>query len=94
MDDHVRSPVMVETSRYRIRGFVTHPAGTRLSDYANEGGRDFFAITDAYLAPLETPEREHSVGFILVARHEVGVMFPADVVESERRDDGLYSFIE
>jgi hypothetical protein len=85
--------VLVETSRYCIRGEVTLAEGARLSDYANEDGRDFFAITEAFLAPIEAPERERSVGFILVARHEIGVMMPAERVVATDNDANLYSFL-
>lgn len=95
-------PVVVETSRYRIRGSVAVPTEERLSDYANAGGRDFFAVTDALVAPLDNPERERKVGFILVARHEIGVMLPAELDEKpvehdearERTADHLWSFME
>lgn len=102
MDDLQRAPVVIETSRYRIRGLVAVPPESRLSDYANESGRDFFAVTEAQIAPLENPDRERRVGFILVARHEVGVILPGDEEEHpldpnqtrERTADHLWSFLE
>ena len=101
MDDVVRTPVIVETSRYRIRGNVTVPARERLSDYANAPERDFFALTDAHIAPLEAADRERRVGFILVARHEIGLMLPGDGTSDvsgdetrERVADHLWSFMQ
>ena len=86
MADAPRIPIVVETSRYRIRGTVTLGLHARLSDYANEG-RDFFAITDALVAPIDNPDREREVGFILVARHEVGVILPTAEEEDARDHD-------
>ena len=101
VEDCVRTPVIVETSRYRIRGEVSVPSAERLSDYANAPARDFFAVTNAHLAPLDAPDRERRIGFILVARHEIGVMLPGDEAVGgdsdearERVADDLWSFMQ
>ena len=98
MTEVLRTAVVLETKRYTVRGDVSVPAGERLSDYANQMGRDFFAITDAYVAPLEAPDRERHVGFILVARHEVGTLMPADMPTAGELHDAaaehLYAFLE
>lgn len=39
----VKTFVMIETARYLITGNVAVAAGARLSDYANDPSRDFFA---------------------------------------------------
>jgi len=83
----LRTNVVLETTRYRIRGEVTVRTDGRLSDYANEPTRHFFAITDAHIAPVENPERERAVPFLLVARHEVGLMLPAEDHERSHADD-------
>lgn len=96
MEDVIRTGITLETARYAIRGEVSVPVGERLSDYANDEARDFFALTNAYLAPLDNPERERHVGFILVARHEIGVMMPGDVTEVPGYDaaaEHLYAFL-
>ena len=85
--DVARLPVVIETSRYSIRGEVSVPADARLSDYANEASRDFFAVTNAHIAPLEHLERERAVAFLLVARHEIGLMLPAEDGEHSHADD-------
>ena len=72
----IRTPIIIETSRYRIAGNVAVPLGERLSDYANDPDRSFFAVTEARVAPLDYPERDRPVEFVLVARHEVGLISP------------------
>jgi hypothetical protein len=72
-----KTPVVIETRRYQIVGNVSVPDGTRLSDYANDGSRAFFAITEVQYAPLEQLERTRNVEFMLVNRLEVSVMLPA-----------------
>ena len=83
----VRLSVVIETSRHRIRGDVTVRTDGRLSDYANEPARQFFALTDAHIAPLENLQQERAVAFLLVARHEVGLLLPAADHESSHADD-------
>src|SRR5688500_5322941 len=102
MTEVSKTAVVVETSRYRVRGNVAVPTDARLSDYANEGRRDFSSVTEALVAPLDNPERERRVNFILVARHEIGVMLPADEEADltdrnetrERAADHLWSFMD
>lgn len=98
MTDVLRTAVILETKRYSVRGDVSVPAGERLSDYANQLGRDFFAITDAYMAPLDAPDRERHVGFMLVARHEIGTLMPADMPVGpglhDTNAEALYAFLE
>lgn len=90
-----QTPVIIETSRHRISGNVAVPEGARLSDYANETDRSFFALTDARLAPIAEPDRERPVGFMLVNRNEVGIVM--DGVADERPpmnavEDGFADF--
>jgi hypothetical protein len=74
--DTVKTAVMIETARYLITGNVSVPSETRLSDYANDCSRAFFALTEAALGPLDQPERGRQVDFLLVARHEVTLIAP------------------
>jgi len=69
--------VMLETARYLITGNVAVAVGARLSEYANDRNRDFFALTEAARAPLDLPDRGRQVDFLLVARHEVALIAPA-----------------
>jgi hypothetical protein len=74
----VKTPVIIETSRYRIVGTVAVPEDERLSDYVNDPDRTFFAITEATTAPLTEADRERPVSFILVNRDEVTVIMPGE----------------
>ena len=74
--DTVKTAVMIETARYLITGNVSVPPETRLSDYANDTSRSFFALTEAALGPLDQPERGRQVDFLLIARHEVTLIAP------------------
>lgn len=71
-----KTPVVIETARYQIVGNVSVPEGIRLSDYANDPDRAFFALTDVQLAPLEQLERQRVVEFMLVNRREIAVILP------------------
>jgi hypothetical protein len=82
--DTVKTAVMIETARYLITGNVSVPADTRLSDYANDDARAYYALTEAALGPLDQPERGRHVDFILVARHEVTLMAPALTAQEPR----------
>ena len=76
-NDTVKTAVMIETARYLITGNVSLAPDTRLSDYANDDSRGFFALTEAALGPLDQPEHGRQVDFLLVARHEVTLIAPA-----------------
>jgi hypothetical protein len=73
-----RTSVVIETTRYSITGQVTLPPHARLSDYANDVAREFFAVTNAHVAPLDQPERGRYAPFALVARHEIAMLYPGD----------------
>ena len=68
--------VVIETARHQICGQVAVPAVSRLSDYANDPVRRFWAVTDAEIASMEHPDRARSVPFILVAAHEISMISP------------------
>ncbi len=68
--------VVIETKSLRITGHVAVPAVSRLSDYANDPQRRFWAVTDAEIAPLSAPARRREAPFILVASHEICVISP------------------
>jgi hypothetical protein len=66
--------VTLETDRYRIEGKLTLPREgyrSRLSDYVNQRDREFFAVNDATLTTLDSPEQVHHVPFIMVARRHI-----------------------
>lgn len=68
--------VAIETSRHQIFGTVAVPTIARLSDYANDPMRKFWAVTDATIAPVDEPNRTRNVGFVLVASHEITMISP------------------
>ena len=70
--------VVIETKSLRITGNVAVPAVSRLSDYANDPLRRFWAVTDAEIAPLNAPARRRESPFILVASHEICMISPLE----------------
>ena len=80
--DQRREPVFLETDRYRIEGKLTLPREgfrSRLSDYVNQGERDFFSIEDAAVTPLDGSREAQQVGFMLVARRHVRLVMPLEL---------------
>ena len=83
--DQRREPVFLETDRYRIEGKLTLPREgfrSRLSDYVNQGERDFFSIEDAAVTPLDGSRDAQQVGFMLVARRHVRLVMPLELPSS------------
>jgi len=79
--DQRREPVFLETDRYRIEGKLTLPREgfrSRLSDYVNQGERDFFSIEDAAVTPLDGSREAQQVGFMHVARRHVRLVMPLE----------------
>ena len=68
--------VVIETARHQICGHVAVPAVSRLSDYANDPGRRFWAVTDAEVSELHGSDRMRLVGFLLIAAHEITMISP------------------
>ena len=66
--------IVFETDRYRIEGKLTLPREgyrSRLSDYVNQRDREFFAVNDATLTALDSPDQVEQVPFIMVARRHI-----------------------
>jgi hypothetical protein len=83
--DQRQEPVVVETERYRIEGKLTLPSEgyrSRLSDFVNQRDREFFAIQDATVTPLDGSTDPNDVPFMLVARRHIRVVVPADDASS------------
>ena len=79
-----RENVFLETDRYRIEGKLTLPAEgfrSRLSDYVNQGDREFFSIEDAAVTPLDGSREAQQIGFLLVARRHVRLVLPLEARE-------------
>ena len=71
--EHRRQRVEIETDRHRITGTITVPADEhhgRLSDVLNSRERDFIALTDAVLEPVDGGEAEQRQ-FTAVSREHI-----------------------
>jgi len=78
VSDQRRERVFLETDRYRIEGKLTLPSEgfrSRLSDYVNQGDREFFSVEDASVTPIDGSEPQQ-IGFMLVARRHVRLVLP------------------
>lgn len=79
--DQRREPIFLETDRYRIEGKLTLPREgfrSRLSDYVNQGDREFFSIENASVTPLDGSREAQEVGFMLIARRHVRLVLPLE----------------
>ncbi len=79
--DHRDERIVVETDRHRISGTLHLPADgyrSRLTDYLNAGERDFIALTDVEIAPLQGPGAAERLPFIALARSHIVLAMPAD----------------
>jgi hypothetical protein len=67
--------IVVETERYRLTGTVRLPAEgyrSRLTDHLNAGEREFLALTDVEIVPLESGERAASRhGYVALGRRHI-----------------------
>lgn len=74
---HRSERVLLETTRYRIRGLLTLPRDgyrSRVSDFLNSSERDFISLTDVSIEALHDDGRPgESVNreFIAVSRHHI-----------------------
>ena len=68
--------VVIDTARHQICGHVAVPAVSRLSDYANDPVRRFWAVTEAEVSAVEGADRTRRVDFLLVAAHEITMISP------------------
>jgi hypothetical protein len=78
--------VMLETDRYRITGRLTLPREgyrSRLSDYVNQRDREFFALSDCLVEPLDGAEGTRRTSFLMVGRSHVRII----AVASEESHD-------
>ena len=69
--------IVLETDRYRISGKLTLPREgyrSRLSDYVNQRDREFFAISEATVTALDSPDQVRQATFLMVARQHVRLM--------------------
>lgn len=72
---------MLETAHYRISGLLRLPRDgyrSRLTDFLNAGERDFIALTDVHLTPLNGGGRAEHRDFIAVARSQIVLAAPVE----------------
>lgn len=75
----------METDRHRISGTLHLPADgyrSRLTDYLNAGERDFIALTDVQIAPLDGSATPRSRPFVALARTQIVLAMPAEPGEA------------
>ena len=78
--EHRRKRIQIETDRHRITGTVTLPSDEhhgRLSDVLNSRERDFVALTDVTIAPLDGGSAE-SQRFTAVSREKIVLVSELD----------------
>lgn len=76
--EHRTERVIVETPRYRITGTITLPREgyrSRITDFLNAGDREFIALSDVVLSPLDGGE-ETVYDYVALARRHVVLVTP------------------
>lgn len=80
--DHKDERIVLETARYRISGLLRLPRDgyrSRMTDFLNAGERDFIALTDVDVTPLDGDRAAEHRDFIAVARSQIVLAAPADI---------------
>jgi hypothetical protein len=79
--EHKDERVVLETARYRISGLLRLPRDgyrSRLTDFLNAGERDFIALTDVDLLPVNGEGHAEHREFIAVARNQIVLAAPVE----------------
>jgi hypothetical protein len=87
--EHKDERVVLETARYRISGLLRLPRDgyrSRLTDFLNAGERDFIALTDVDLLPVNGEGDAEHREFIAVARNQIVLAAPVEP-EADRPED-------
>jgi hypothetical protein len=66
--------IVVETARYRLTGTVQLPKDgyrSRLTEHLNASERDFIALTDVEIAPLDGAEAATRKAFVALGRRHI-----------------------
>lgn len=74
--DRVR--VMIVTHGFRIEGDFHVLAGSRLTDALNSKAKEYFAITDAKVYPLDGDQPMYTPPYIAVNRESIACIFPLE----------------
>ena len=84
--DNRQQRVLIETNRHRLTGSITMPTGgfrSRLSDFLNHAEKEFIALTDAVVAPLDGAGAVERREFVVVGRQHIVLAMPEDAALSE-----------
>jgi hypothetical protein len=80
--EHRDRRILVETTRYRIRGVLHMPRDgyrSRLTDYLNASERAFLALTDVELVPLDgAADRSEQHPFLVLSVSHIVLAMPED----------------
>ncbi len=71
--------VVIETDRYRVTGDLTLPRTgyrSRMTDFLNASERDFIALTDVVLEPIDESEGQVRRDFMAISRRHIVVVMP------------------
>ena len=81
--DQREERILIETERFSLTGTVRLPVGgfsSRLTDHLNAGEREFVALTDVDVVPLDGGAPTHRAFVALGRRH---IVFATSLVEAE-----------
>lgn len=79
--EHQEQRIVVETENYRITGTLRTPRDgyrSRLTDFLNSADRNFLALTDVELEPLNGHGHPAQRSFIAVSLSQIVLAMPAD----------------
>ncbi|MGI8594174.1 MAG: DUF6812 domain-containing protein [Solirubrobacteraceae bacterium] len=79
--DSRKERVVLETDRYRIVGDLTLPRTgyrSRMTDFLNASERDFIALTDVVLEPIDESESKVRREFMAISRRHIVVVMPEE----------------
>jgi hypothetical protein len=83
--DQREERIVIETERYRLTGTVRLPVegyGSRLTDHLNSGGREFVALTDVEIAPLDGGTDPTRCAYVALGRRHIVFATRADAPAS------------
>ncbi len=79
--EHRDERVFIETDRYRLTGSLRLPRDgyrSRITDFLNSGERDFVALTDVTIEPLDRPGESTHREFVALGRRHIVIAAPHD----------------
>jgi hypothetical protein len=79
--EHRDERIVVETARHRITGLLRLPRDgyrSRLTDYLNASERDFLALTDVEIEPLEGDGALERRDFVALSLSHIVLVMPVE----------------